>query len=360
MRNALRQSCLGVFSPAFPLARTRAVALTQPTLLGWFSHRTDTGPAVLEGTLREDAAAGPFGVSLLLDVSQIERSGSSNELVEVDGGGVRLTVSGALAASHLGEWTAGRRVRVTATLREPAVYLNPGAGDARASLASRGVILVGSIKSAALVVVTHQGSALAEAAASTRAWTRRGLSQFVGRWGSRSAAIATAILIGDRTGLPDEDERRLQEAGTYHVIAISGGNIAILTVFLLVVSGADRRRPAQCCNRRDPYAAVLRSARGADRIRSAGRDGCRRLPAGTADRSEGPHDQHSCGCRHRRRRRHAAVSVVDSGFLLSFGATLGILIIVPVAAIKFTSGPMDDAFGLWQQFSSRPSPRRWR
>ena len=107
----------------------------------------------------------------------------------------------------------------------------------RASLARRGVILVGSIRSAALVGVTARGSAIHEVAAATRAWTRRRLSEFVGRWGKRSAAIATAILIGDRTGLPDEDERRLQEAGTYHVIAISGGNIAILTVFCWCLPG---------------------------------------------------------------------------------------------------------------------------
>jgi competence protein ComEC len=43
-----------------------------------------------------------------------------------------------------------------------------------------------------------------------------------------SAAIVTAVLIGDRTGLPDDIRLRLQAAGTYHVIAISGGNIAIL------------------------------------------------------------------------------------------------------------------------------------
>jgi competence protein ComEC len=45
----------------------------------------------------------------------------------------------------------------------------------------------------------------------------------------------TAILIGDRAGLSDEVQRRLQEAGTYHVIAISGGNIAILAGLLLGV-----------------------------------------------------------------------------------------------------------------------------
>jgi competence protein ComEC len=44
----------------------------------------------------------------------------------------------------------------------------------------------------------------------------------------------TAILIGDRAGLDDRIERDLQDAGTYHVIAISGGNIAILAGCLLL------------------------------------------------------------------------------------------------------------------------------
>ena len=52
---------------------------------------------------------------------------------------------------------------------------------------------------------------------------------------TQSAAIVTAIVIGDRAGLDDEVQRRLQEAGTYHVIAISGGNIAILAGLTLVV-----------------------------------------------------------------------------------------------------------------------------
>ena len=47
------------------------------------------------------------------------------------------------------------------------------------------------------------------------------------------AAIATAILIGDRAGLDQDVEERLQRAGTFHVIAISGGNIAILTALIL-------------------------------------------------------------------------------------------------------------------------------
>ena len=58
-----------------------------------------------------------------------------------------------------------------------------------------------------------------------------------------SSAIAAAVLIGDRSGLPDEVRQRLQAAGTYHVIAISGGNIAILAglgfgvLFLVGITG---------------------------------------------------------------------------------------------------------------------------
>src|SRR5207244_10789297 len=66
-----------------------------------------------------------------------------------------------------------------------------------------------------------------------RAFSRRAIRDAVGRWSAASAAIVTAIVIGDRAGLDDGLQRRLQEAGTYHVIAISGGNIAILAGLML-------------------------------------------------------------------------------------------------------------------------------
>src|SRR5438093_18498 len=48
-----------------------------------------------------------------------------------------------------------------------------------------------------------------------------------------AAAIVTAIVIGDRAGLDESVQQLLQQAGTYHVIAISGGNIAILAALML-------------------------------------------------------------------------------------------------------------------------------
>ncbi len=100
--------------------------------------------------------------------------------------------------------------------------------DEERALARRGTTLVGSVKSGALVEVVSTGSVTAETAWQIRSFARRAIARSVGRWSPRSAAIVTAIVIGDRAGLDDELQRRLQEAGTYHVIAISGGNIAIL------------------------------------------------------------------------------------------------------------------------------------
>ena len=135
----------------------------------------------------------------------------------------------------------------------------------------------------------------------------------------------SAILIGDRAGLDADVERRLQEAGTYHVIAISGGNIAILAglcIFLLRVGRAGPRSSAllvivmltayafvveggSSVGRATLMAAIYFAAQLCDH---------RTLPLNVAALT-------------------AAIlfcadplQVVDAGFALTFGATLGILV----------------------------------
>ncbi len=144
-----------------------------------------------------------------------------------------LTVGGALAEPQMAQWRAGRTIRTAAALRRPAHYLNPGVGDDRLALARRGLTLVGSVKSGSLVEVRAPGTWRHERAADLRAHVRATLAAHVRPRDPTAAAIATAILIGDRTGLDPVLEKRLQIAGTYHVIAISGGNIAVLTAILL-------------------------------------------------------------------------------------------------------------------------------
>jgi competence protein ComEC len=181
----------------------------------------------LAGVLEEDASAGANGVRLRLAVHRFADS-------EVDGAeAAALTVGGTLAEPQMAQWRAGRAIRAAATLRRPAKFLNPGVGDDRLALARRGLTLVGSVKSGTLVEVQAPGTWRHERAADLRAHVRATLAAHVRPRDATAAAIATAILIGDRSDLDPVLEKRLQIAGTYHVIAISGGNIAVLTAILL-------------------------------------------------------------------------------------------------------------------------------
>jgi hypothetical protein len=223
----------------------------QSPLHAWFeANESAARPVLVRGRLREDATLTANGVLLSLDVREIEPCDTKSHHSSARGpcptrGGARLSVIGRLAQSAMGEWRAGRELLVAASLREPTVYRNPGVPDERRALARRGVALVGSVKSAAMVDMVSKASPSDEWASAFRAWVRSVLAATVSPWSNRSAGVAAAIAIGDRTGLAEEDEERLQAAGTYHVIAISGGNIAILTLLML---GAGRWLGVPCSN----------------------------------------------------------------------------------------------------------------
>lgn len=191
----------------------------------------DTAAVVLEGSLGADASPAAGGVLLSVKVRRMRDGaaglGSDPAMNPVEGG-MLLTVVGSLATERIGEWRAGRTIRTPAVLRRPSRYLDPGVPDQERVLARRGVALVGTVKSGALVEVLVRGGVWSETAGHLRHFIRRAIASSIGGWSAQSAGIVTAIVIGDRTGLDDDVERRLQEAGTYHVIAISGGNIAIL------------------------------------------------------------------------------------------------------------------------------------
>jgi competence protein ComEC len=321
---------VGLMLAGSSLGQSAATRAYRPPLLIWFESENTTTPKLLEGLLREDAAVTPFGPSLTIDVLGVDRNrlGAKAGATGVSSlGGVRLSVGGSLAASKVSEWRAGRLVRVTATLRYPVVYRDPGVRDERRALARRGVILVGSIKSAALVEVVARGSVASEAAASVRAWTRATLAAAIGSWRPRSAAIAAAILIGDRSGLSEDDSRRLQEAGTYHVIAISGGNIAILTVLLLAITRTLRLTPgtaaATAIAGLGCYSLIVISSPSVERAIAAsvlylsGRLIDHRPPA-----------LNTLGVAAVLGAAAAPATLLDPGFVLSFGATLAILVCI--------------------------------
>jgi competence protein ComEC len=153
--------------------------------------------------------------------------------VPADGGAV-LSVSGSASQVRFTEWRLGRMLEAPVTFRRPARFLNDGVADFERDAALDGVSALGTIKSGLLVDVVHRATVLGEMAADVRAYVRRVVADRVAPHSALSAAIVDAVLIGDRSGLPDDIRSRLQIAGTYHVIAISGGNIAILAAVIIV------------------------------------------------------------------------------------------------------------------------------
>jgi len=180
---------------------------------------------LLTGRLTADAAAAGPVVLLRLDVSQVAAGPCACPLpVE---GPVQLAVGGETAAGRAAQWRAGRTVAVTATVRRPVGPRNLGAPDAGHELVRRRLAVIGSAKSALLVEPVAPGTRAEEWAAAARARARRAIARAAAP-DAQAAAIGTAVLIGDRAGLDSDLTARLQRAGTFHVIAISGGNIALL------------------------------------------------------------------------------------------------------------------------------------
>ncbi len=225
---------VGVFFGAVAdgaLARDRA--LHAPLAL-WFGRVTSGTrlPDVvrIHGTLVEDAALAESGVRLLIDVDAVDTPRMSQPL----SGRVQATVSGSLGPAHLREWTAHRRIAAPILLRSPQVWRNPGSPGERWQRLHRTADLVGTIKSAALVEIAP-GRWWDEIAALIRRHVRESARRFAGRRSSGSAAIVTAVLIGDQAGLDEDVRRRLQLAGTYHTVVISGAHVAVLTAVSFVL-----------------------------------------------------------------------------------------------------------------------------
>jgi competence protein ComEC len=181
-------------------------------------------PLRMRAVLREDASIHDDYVSLRADVVAVQLRSQWRDAR----GGVTFSVNGDSASPRVDAWRAGRTIEAAATFRRPAQYLNDGVVDFERQLALDGTTLFGSIKSALLVDVVSRGSWFQEWTAGVRVHIRRAVQRWVAPHDTTAAAIVTAVLIGDRTGLSDEVTDRLQRAGTYHIIAISGGNIAVL------------------------------------------------------------------------------------------------------------------------------------
>ena len=314
----------GFLSAGAVLGHVADSASRKTPLRAVFDHHLPAGEhhlfAPIEGRLRRDAMIGPSGVTLDVWIDRIVIDGTA----QATGGGALISVGGMPAIDDVRQWRAGRSISLPVSLRLPTQYWNPGAGDTVRALERRGSSLVGSVKSAHLIEVTDVGSRLAELTSAIRAEVRAAVSTSVSPQSQRSAAVVTAILIGDRAGLDAEVERRLQEAGTYHVIAISGGNIAILAGLILVMLRLARTGPRTAAAivivLLAGYAAIVEGGSSVARatLMAAIYFGAQLGDYRPAAINVAALSAALLFCA-------APLQIVDAGFTLTFGATIGIL-----------------------------------
>ena len=228
----------------------------------------------------------------------------------------------------------GRRIATAATLRRPSRYLDPGVPDQERALARRGTTLVGhGQKRSAGRGACARGSPAAEAAASMRAFARRAIracrrplehplrrdrhghrhrrSHRARRRGAAAVAGGGHLPRDRDFGRQHRDSRRAGAVGFPHRRSARAWRDGV----------RDRRsRRLRLCRRRR-CVGRSRHADGGDLLRRAGA----RL-ARAADEHAGAG------------RRPPAVAdplaIADPAFLLTFGATAAILVVMPVVPIQ--------------------------
>ena len=147
-------------------------------------------------------------------------------------GRVLVTIYG--ETPPLGE---GQRIAAELRLHRPVGFRNPGGFDYPTQLRREGVALVGS----------GRGDRVRPLTADAPPWPARVKRWSVARLNAElpegSAALLAGLLLGERTALPRETDDAFRRAGAYHVLAVSGFNVALVaaSVFaLLTLVGVPR------------------------------------------------------------------------------------------------------------------------
>jgi competence protein ComEC len=198
------------------------------------ARRALVGTLPLEGRLVEEPVRwAPDRTRLLLDAHALHAGPERLPAA----GRVQLTVYGELALP-LGE---DQRVLVDARLHRPVGFRNPGGFDYPAHLRREGILLVGHARAERITALTPDAPPWPVA---VKRWA---VGVITARLPETSAALLAGLLLGERAALPREIDASFRRAGVYHILAVSGFNVALLAgaVFgVLAMCGVPRRGAA--------------------------------------------------------------------------------------------------------------------
>jgi competence protein ComEC len=131
----------------------------------------------------------------------------------------------------------GDRLRFSARLRPPHNYGNPGSFDYREYLERGGITALASVNQGAAKgrVEPLPGFAGGALAARRSALRRRLLAGIAAIWPPRQAALLSAMLLGETAPLDRATRLEFQRTGVFHVLVVSGMNVALLAAVIFWV-----------------------------------------------------------------------------------------------------------------------------
>ncbi len=140
-----------------------------------------------------------------------------------------VALAGELGLQH------GDSIRTLATLRRPTSYRNPGVFDFRRRMtAIEDIHWTGTIKSPVMVEKLPRPNEfkLDELRLRVRNALLDGIDGLYPPWSAegREGSVLKAILLGDRSSLDTETIQNFRVTGLYHLLVISGMNIALLAM----------------------------------------------------------------------------------------------------------------------------------
>jgi competence protein ComEC len=143
-----------------------------------------------------------------------------------------------LVATEFPRLAYGDRVKFTAKLRLPRNFRNPGAFDYEGYLHGLGISTIASVKAEN---VEKLSGSTGNPFGFWRSRIRRSILEHIyspayGLWSHEDAPLLAAMVIGDESGLTRHVREEFQQTGAYHLLVVSGMNVALLALAVFWVA----------------------------------------------------------------------------------------------------------------------------
>jgi competence protein ComEC len=217
------------------VVRVRSLQELQPDLE---SPHTSPHPWALEPGAWENDASTPHQ-SVDLDVESVEDMTPYLDWMQPLSGGARVTLTGEPLSLHCGDI-----IEVPLRLRTPDRYRDPGAFSYADELLKEGIGVSSSAHSDRVQMVQSSPPSWRCRLFAAQSWAAIRLQSFVSshtndslsaklRLSNDDAALLSAMLFGDRSGLNSTLRESFERTGTFHLFVVSGLHVALLAASLM-------------------------------------------------------------------------------------------------------------------------------